>query len=112
MSLNVFVSGFLCVTAGVWAGVFAVFGRGLLFLPVEGLPWSGGRGGVCVCVCVCVWRLEAGLLTVQGVKSEFLWAGKFFTPESALWPPATQRSLFPFRESIAHGAPPEYLQTK
>ena len=31
-SLNVFVSGFLWVTAGVWAGVSAVFGRGLSFL--------------------------------------------------------------------------------
>ena len=32
MSLDVFVSGFLRVTVGVWAGVSAVFGRGLSFL--------------------------------------------------------------------------------
>lgn len=66
---DVFVSGFLCVslcvTVGAWAGVCAVFGRGLSFLANGGLPWNGGWGGVCVCVC----RLEAGLLTVQGVKS-------------------------------------------
>lgn len=44
--------------------------------------------------------------------TEFLWAGKFFIPESALWPPATQRSLFPSRESVVQGGPLSCLQTR
>ena len=112
VSLDVFVSGFLCdcwclgwSLCSVWEGAF--FSCQLRAC----LGVGEGEGCVCVCVCVCV-KAGSGPADCTGCEiTEFLWAGKFFAPESALWPPATQRSLFPFRESIAH-SPPEYLQTK
>lgn len=104
----------LCVAAGVWAGAAAASGGD--FSPCQPEAWTGARGGagllgVRACVLV-VLGPEAGLLTVWAVESQrFARRGKFFIPESALWLPATQRSLFPLRESRAPRGSLEGLQT-
>lgn len=105
----------LCVAAGVWAGAAAASGGD--FSPCQPEAWTERRAGrgfwVCVRACALVVRgPEAGLLTVWAVESRrFARRGKFFIPESALWPPATQRSLFPLRESRAPRGSLEGLQT-
>lgn len=97
MSLDVFVSGFpVCGwgvrDSGCLAGVCAGFGRGLPFLASRGPAFRAKGGEVfvrahkCVCVCVCVgagsWAADCTGCEI----TESLWVGKFFIPESALWP--------------------------
>lgn len=88
--------------------------EGISPLANQGPGLSAGRAGLLgVRACALVVRgPEAGLLTVWAVEPwRLARRGKFFIPESALWLPATQRSLFPLRESRAPRGSLEGLQT-